>query len=208
MLLRMFFTVILTVILILTLNSVFSPYVVILIAFIVTFIVLYLPLVYTAYFTKNVGKVDKFFEKNKHQPIYRLYYGLAHHHDEDISEAMKMIKKKYQRPHQLAIFRVIYQFHYKDMDDIEKLIEQIQPEPYRQYYEVAYLVEVGELEEAESKLKLLKRGWMREVILTELELRKGNQEAAFEHYQKALDGTGGLQRYSIYHTYRNKFITA
>ena len=205
MLLRMFFTVILAIILMLTLNSVFSPYVVILIAFIVTFGALYLPLVSTAYFTKNVGKVDKFLEKNKRQPIYRLYYGLAHHDEEDIDEAMKVLKKKYQKPQQQAVFKAIVAFHKHDMTGIEKIIEQIHPEPYRQYYEVAYLIEVGELEEVESKLKQLKRVWMREAVLTELELKKGNQEAAFEHYKKALDGTGGLQRYSIYHTYKDKF---
>lgn len=205
MLLRMLFTVILAIILMLTLNRVFNPYVVIVLAFIIIFVVMYLPLIYTAYFTKNMKKVDRLLIKNKHQPIYQLYYGLAHHKDEDIDEAMAKLKKKYQRPEQQALFQTIVNMHRKDFTNIDKLIEQIQPMLYRQYYKIAYLIELEKLEEAEAKIKQLKRGWMKEAALAELELKKGNQTAAYEHYQKALAGTGGLQRYSIYHTYKNEF---
>lgn len=188
----------------LTLNQFFSPYLVLLIAAVVLFGVLYIPLLYTAYFTKNMNKVDQLLKKQKHQPIYQLYYGLAHQLDEEIDAALAKILKKYRRPEQRALFETIVKLHRQDLAHLEATIEKIQPPPYRQYYEIAYLVEKGQLKEAEQQVERVKRGWMKDVLLVDIQLKKGNVKEAADHYKKALAQTGGLQRYSIYHAYKNK----
>ncbi|WP_113926988.1 hypothetical protein [Bacillus sp. P14.5] len=164
-------------------------------------LIVYAPFVWYMYFSKDAGKIGYYIEQRTKQPILQFYSSLANSDEEQASEALHLLKKKYKSPNMTAIFTVAYAAHQNRLSAVKEDILLIKDPSARQYYEVLLKVEEGNLEEAETMRSSLTKQWMEESVKAELLHKKGMSDQAEVHETRAVALTNGMQRYLLVKKY-------
>lgn len=171
------------------------------IAITITFILGFYLFVFPIHMEKNVEKLEKFIEKRRNNPIFKLYYGMGNRIDQDVKEATEALLKKYKQPARQALFKTLFALYEKDILRAKDDVEDIKPLEYKRYYQAVIAAEEGNIEKAEELVKVIKSEWMRHALLAEIAEKNNDQNSITEHIQKAFEKTRGLQRYIIYKQY-------
>ncbi|MFS0865482.1 hypothetical protein [Fredinandcohnia sp. 179-A 10B2 NHS] len=171
------------------------------IALLITFILGFYLFVFPIHMEKNVEKLEKFIEKRRKNPIFKLYYGIGNRIDQDVKEATDILLKKYKQPARQALFKTLFALYEKDILRAKDDVEEIKPPEYKRYYQAVIATEEGNIEKAEALVKEIKSEWMRHALLAGIAEKNNDQNSFKEHIQKAFEKTRGLQRYIIYKQY-------
>lgn len=158
------------------------------------------PNLYYMYFAKDPHKIEAFLLSRKKDPVSRFYIGLANEQNEMIIKAMPKLLK-YKKAPQQAIFLTILALSQKKLDIAKSYIQYIKQPCLRAYYEAVLCLENHHMEDAYRLILNIKKEWMREALIAEMEKRKGNIPQAKEHIQNALHLTKGIQKLLLYKEY-------
>jgi hypothetical protein len=155
--------------------------------------------------TRNMDKLEKLFKKNKKHPYYSFIYGISNKDDKRvISSYRKLIKQKKYQP-QYPLFTIIFSLYFDKTLGLKEEIEKIKQPEKRGYYQTLVLIKENNLEEADKSVKTIKKKWMKEALLAEIALIKGEGEMAKRHAKSALKHTKGIQYYTLKKTYEREF---
>ncbi|MGF2614838.1 hypothetical protein FZC84_08310 [Rossellomorea vietnamensis] len=164
-------------------------------------LIVYAPFVWYMYFSKDAGKIGYYIEQRTKQPILQFYSSLANSDEEQASEALHLLKKKYKSPNMTAIFTVAYAAHQNRLSAVKEDILMIKDPSVRNYYEALLKIEEGDWSEAEEMSSTLTKPWMRESVKASLLHEKGMPGQAHAHEERAIELTNGMQRYLLVKKY-------
>lgn len=175
------------------------------ICYILVLILMYITALVHINTTRNIKKMDKLFKKNKKHPYYSFIYGISNKDDKRvIASYRKLIKqKKYQS--QYPLFTIIFSLYFDKTLGLKEEVEKIKQPESRDYYQTLVFIKDNNLEEAEKLVKTIKKKWMKEALLAEIALIKGEGEMAKKHAKSALKHTKGIQYYTLKKTYEREF---
>ncbi|EHS59034.1 hypothetical protein WG8_0912 [Paenibacillus sp. Aloe-11] len=142
---------------------------------------------------------------NKSKPEYHLFYALAHEIDEEVEDSIRLLLQKYKGIHKQALYKTVFAFYKKEILTVKEEIEFIKPLAYKNYYRAIVCMEEGNNAEAHKIIHEIPTPWMRNALLSELELKSNHHAAAAELAQQALHQSKGLQKYVLFKTYQRKF---
>ncbi|RJX39785.1 hypothetical protein D3P09_10325 [Paenibacillus pinisoli] len=100
-----------------------------------------------------------------------------------------------------ALYIAMCATHQKNTEALKKVLPDLPAGKYRSYYEATVHIMEGNLEAAYNLIEALPKPWMRDSLLSELELAKGNREEAVAYARQAWQGCRGVQRYVSYKNY-------
>jgi NOL1/NOP2/fmu family ribosome biogenesis protein len=176
-------------------------WILIVVILLITAAVSYLPIMMNLYITDDMKKVERFLEARLNQPIFHFYYALANEVDFQVEKALRDVREKYKKAHYYMIYSVTYAAYKGKLVEERDLIAQIKQPALRLYYEGLLAIEEEELERASQLASEQKKPWMKEAILAEVAVNRGNHELAIQHQQEAIRLTHGLQRYLLVKKY-------
>ncbi len=175
------------------------------VCYILVLIIMYITSLVHMNTTRNMNKLEKLFKKNKKHPYYSFIYGISNKDDKRvISSYRKLIKQKKYQP-QYPLFTIIFSLYFDKTLGLKEEIEKIKQLEKRGYYQTLVLIKENNLEEAEKLVKTIKKKWMKEALLAEITLIKGEGEMAKKHAKSALKHTKGIQYYTLKKTYEREF---
>ncbi|AIQ47766.1 hypothetical protein R70723_19105 [Paenibacillus sp. FSL R7-0273] len=196
----MIYSVLFVVVLFLVLND-YSPVLIAGFTFMAILIAFTIQFYYPAVLDKRVDRVESFLRSQKNNPGLYIQYVLANKLEDEAKIVMEQIMGKYKRTTAQAPFKAAYGLYRKDMAIVQEAVKDIRYPDYRAYYEAAIMVEDGKSTEARKHLESIKKRWMRSALLSEIERRAGDIEAAVKHAREAVDASGGAQRYILHKEY-------
>lgn len=176
-----------------------------LVTFIIIFVVIFPSIFFMKFYPllwmKDIGKLEKYLQKNLKDPLTNLHYALANQLDDQVDEATDQLLQKYRNQKRRALFQTISALYKNDLEAAEKYAELIEPKQYYYYYAVALATEKGNKEEAYHLLENVTIPWMQAALKCELERKAGNLEEAERFAMQAFEKTRGVQRYILYKEY-------
>ncbi|MEE4571032.1 hypothetical protein V2U94_25800 [Paenibacillus polymyxa] len=175
------------------------------IIFILMFLILYMPILFTVLWDSNLKRIEKFLMSRKNKPEYHLFYALAHEIDEEVEDSIRLLLQKYKGIHKQALHKTVLAFYKKEILTVKEEIELIKPLAYKNYYRAIVCMEEGNNAETHKIIHDIPTPWMRNAILSELELKSNHYTAALKLAQQALHQSKGLQKYVLFKTYQRKF---
>lgn len=159
---------------------------------------------YTLYGTTNLKRVENYILRKKKEPIYAFVYAQRTGSIEEQSKAIDAILKKYKQPYIIHYYRCIYETLHKNYSNALKEAEQIEKQPLMNYSIASIHVDMGNIEEAQHLLEQLPKQWMKEAILASIANVENDLPRYKEHVKSAVDHARGVQRYSLYHYYKQR----
>ncbi|MDP9675764.1 hypothetical protein J2W97_001759 [Paenibacillus jamilae] len=175
------------------------------IIFILIFLILYVPILFTVLWDSNLKRIEKFLMSRKSKPEYHLFYALAHEIDEEVEDSIRLLLQKYKGIHKQALYKTVLAFYKKEILTVKEEIEFIKPLAYKNYYRAIVCMEEGSNAEAHRIIHDIPTTWMKNALLSELELKSNHYSAALKLAQQALHQSKGLQKYVLFKTYQRKF---
>ncbi|MXO77320.1 hypothetical protein GRP75_05530 [Paenibacillus sp. OT2-17] len=175
------------------------------IIFILMFLVLYVPILFTVLWDSNLKRIEKFLMSRKNKLEYHLFYALANEIDEEVEDSTRLLLQKYKGIHKQALYKTVFAFYKKEILTVKEEIEFIKPRAYKNYYRAIVCMEEGNNAEAHKIIHDIPTPWMKNAILSELELKSNHYAAALKLAQQALHQSKGLQKYVLFKTYQRKF---
>ncbi|ALP36019.1 hypothetical protein ASL14_07415 [Paenibacillus sp. IHB B 3084] len=175
------------------------------IIFILMFLILYVPIFFTVLWDSNLKRIEKFLMSRKSKPEYHLFYALAHEIDEEVEDSIRLLLQKYKGIHKQALYKTVFAFYKKEILTVKEEIELIKPPAYKNYYRAIVCIEEGNNTEALKIIHEIPTPWMKNALLSELELKSNHYADAIELAQQALHQSKGLQKYVLFKTYQRKF---
>jgi hypothetical protein len=176
-------------------------WILIVVILLITAAVSYLPIMINLYITDDMKKVERFLEDRLNQPIFHFYYALANEDFFQVEKALRDVREKYKKAHYYMIYSVTYAAYKGKLVEERDIIAQIKQPALRLYYEGLLAIEEVELARASQLASEQKKPWMKEAILAEVAVNRGNHELAIQHQQEAIRLTHGLQRYLLVKKY-------
>ncbi|WP_391557786.1 DUF2892 domain-containing protein [Robertmurraya sp.] len=176
-------------------------WILIVVILLITAAVSYLPIMMNLYITDDMKKVERFLEARLNQPIFHFYYALANEDIFQVEKALRDVREKYKKAHYYMIYSVTYAAYKGKLVEERDSIAQIKQPALRLYYEGLLAIEEEELERASQLASEQKKPWMKEAILAEVAVNRGNHELTIQHQQEAIRLTHGLQRYLLVKKY-------
>lgn len=176
-------------------------WILIVVILLITAAVSYLPIMMNLYITDDMKKVERFLEARLNQPIFHFYYALANEDIFQVEKALRDVREKYKKAHYYTIYSVTYAAYKGKLVEERDSIAQIKQPALRLYYEGLLAIEEEELERASQLASEQKKPWMKEAILAEVAVNRGNHELAIQHQLEAIRLTHGLQRYLLVKKY-------
>ncbi|WP_318627484.1 hypothetical protein [Paenibacillus polymyxa] len=175
------------------------------IIFILMFLILYVPILFTVLWDSNLKRIEKFLMSRKSKPEYHLFYALAHETDGEVEDSIRLLLQKYKGIHKQALYKTVFAFYKKEILTVKEEIELIKPPAYKNYYRAIVCIEEGNNTEALKIIHEIPTPWMKNALLSELELKSNHYADAIELAQQALHQSKGLQKYVLFKTYQRKF---
>ncbi|MFF2885786.1 hypothetical protein [Paenibacillus sp. NPDC057967] len=145
--------------------------------------------------------MEKFLIKQHKNPDLHICYLMANNRTAEAEALLEKLLAKHKNPARRALYTAMYASHQKNIDAIKAVLPDIPAGQYRSYYEAAIHIGEGNLEEARSMTAGVSKTWMRNSLLAEIELAKGNRQQAIMYARQAWQGCKGVQRYVSYKTY-------
>ena len=176
-----------------------------LICYVFVFVLMYLFFLVNINTTKNINKIEKQFLKNRKHPYYRFIYAISNKEDKQvILSYRKMVKqKKYHRFYPLIT--IIFSLYFNKTMALEEEVEKLSQPSVKKFYKAWILIEQNQLKEAENIADSMKKVWMKEALISEVKLKKGEIESAKRHAETALKHARGIQYYSLKKEFERKY---
>jgi hypothetical protein len=154
------------------------------------------------FLSRDIGKMEKYLQKKKHEPYYGFILELANGNLPQAKNQLEDLEKKWKGK-KTAIFRAQYYLRVGNIVKAKEEAELIDQQDMKNYVHAA----IAAMEKDEAKVDELKgtfkKDWMRHVIETERAKSKKNYALAKENKEQALASTKGLQYFMIYKEYEN-----
>jgi hypothetical protein len=145
----------------------------------------------------DVKKIEQLLLKNKKNPFYRFYFGVANGIEKDVDESIKKINQGFHLPSVKNQHQLIHAYFHQRPEEMEKLINGMRKSAFTLYYQAALSILINDLEGARSYIEQNPKMWMREALTTEILIKENRKEEALIHARKALLKTKGIQRYVL-----------
>lgn len=156
------------------------------------------------YFSNNLKEIEEFLLKNRKNPEYQLFYGVANYIEADVQEAIQKLLKNPMLRLQFPIYETIRALFNEEFSLAKEHIEKIKPVVYRNYYRAIILIEEDRLEDANKVIKSIHKPWMVEALKVELAKKTHQPKIAEEHAIKAIQHAKGLQKYVLAKTFERE----
>lgn len=183
------------------LNQGMSKVYVFLIALGLVGLILIFPFYYMLLVETRIDRLEKFLKKQHNNPELYLSYLMVNNRFEETEALLERMLIKHKNPSRQALYKAMYAAHQKNTVELKNILPDIQLERYRNYYEAYVLMDEGHLERARSLITATTKPWMRDSLLSEIELKAGNRQEAISYARQALLGCKGVQRYMTYKNY-------
>lgn len=167
------------------------------IIYIVMVAFLLLPTFNILYFTRDGKKVEKFLVRNKKNPYYRFIYAIAHKQEKGIIHSYRKLLRTNSYKKHFPLLTIIFSVFFKNTIGLEEEIAKLTNQNTKNYYTLRLMIENKESNNIEESLSLVKNRWMKESLLAEIALKKGERLQAKEHLQYALQFSRGLPHYLL-----------
>lgn len=126
---------------------------------------------------------------------------MANNRNAEAEALLSNILAKSKSPARKAMYTAMYAAHQKNIETIKEALPNLPAGQYQSYYEAIVHIGEGNLEEARSLAANITKPWMRDSLLSEIELVGGNRHEAIAYARQAWQGCKGVQRYVSYKTY-------
>lgn len=175
------------------------------ICYILVFITMYIASLFSIHTTRNMIMLEKLFRKNRKHPYYSFVHALSNKDDKRvITSYRKLIKrKKYQS--QFALFTILFSLYFGKTLGLREEAEKIKQLEIKSYYLALINIEESQFTEAKKIITTITKKWMKEALLAEIALKKGEDEVAKKHAKSALKHTKGIQYYVLKKGYEREF---
>lgn len=160
-----------------------------------------LPYLFMLFQETNIVRLEKFLSGQRKNPALYLYYAIANKQDEEVGTLIDGLLLKYKHPQRQALYKAIYGAYRKSVSTMKNELIHIQSKQFRCYYETYVHIEEGNMELARATAATVSKPWMKNSVLSEIELRSGNRQEAIQLARQALQSSRGLQRYIVYKNY-------
>ncbi|WP_133297934.1 hypothetical protein [Paenibacillus paeoniae] len=172
--------------------------------FIIVFVLVFssfAPYFYSLLRETRINRLEQFLIKQQKNPNLYLCYLMANNRTTEAEALLEKLLAKHKNPTRKALYTAMYAVHQKNTAAIRNVLTDLPAGQFRSYYEAVVCVWEGNLEEASRLTATLSKPWMRDIVLSEIELSKGNRHEAIAYARQAWLACRGLQRYVSYKTY-------
>jgi hypothetical protein len=166
---------------------------------------MFLPFLYYAYVAKNSKSLESFLRRRKRDPYCRFIFAIGNKNDKEVIEAYRMLIRKKKYKNHFPLFTVIFSLYFEKTDGLEEEVNKIKPTQIRLYYEIMLMIQKTEGKRIEKEIYTIKRKWMKEALLAELERKRGRVDKEIGHAKSALKAARGLQYYILKKEYERLY---
>lgn len=145
----------------------------------------------------DAKKIEQILLKNKRNPFYRFYYGLANGNETDVDESVKKINLGFHPRSVKKQYQLIAACFHEQPDEMEKLLKSMKNSVFTLYYQASQSILTNDFEGARRFIDQNPKLWMREALTAELLAKENQKEEAIAHARLALSKTKGLQRFLL-----------
>ncbi|WP_068534437.1 hypothetical protein [Paenibacillus glacialis] len=178
------------------------------VAILIAILSIMLPYIHMVLQETNLVRLEKFLIRQRKNPALYLFYAIANKQDEEVRILIDRLLVKYKHPQKQALYKAIYGTYRKNITTVKNEVSLIQSVQFRYYYETYVYIEEGNLELARATTAKVSKPWMKNSLLSEIELQTGNRPEAIELARQALQSSRGLQRYIVYKNYERELPEA
>lgn len=155
---------------------------------------------YIAYASTDLAKIRKYIVKHKKDPVMNYIHTLEVGTKEQEIEAMEKIIAHYKQPVIKNTYEMNRAIRLDDFERAQYYADQLMDNQNGPYGKALIAAVAGNREEANSYS--LKSEWMKYGIEAQLALAERNLEAFDRFAQQSVEAAKGLQRYSLYYSFK------
>lgn len=150
--------------------------------------------------TKNLKKVERFLEANRHKALYAYPYAIANQTIAEQKAALHKIITTYKQPYVKHNYASILAILENNYDQALSEAKQIKKEPFKSYMVAHSEAYLGNFEKAEALLTNLPEKWMSSSIKSLISFKKQDVENFKLHSTNAIKQARGIQKYLLTHS--------
>jgi len=162
---------------------------------------LFLPFFYSLLRETRIDRLEKFLIQQQRNQELHICYLMANNRNNEAEALLEKMLAKSKSPARKALYTAMVAAHLKNKDAIKEVLPDLPAGQYRSYYEAIVHIGEGNLEVARSLIGVITKPWMKDSLLSEIELAGGNRHEAIAYARQAWQGCRGVQRYVSYKTY-------
>lgn len=155
---------------------------------------------YIAFASTNLLKIKKYIVKHKKDPMLNYILVVENGTKEEEIEAMDRIIAHYKQPVIKHTYQMNRAIRIGDFELAEQFADRLMDTPNGPYGKASIAAFWGDRELAKSYP--LKKAWMIYAVDAQLALAEDDKEAFHQFAAKAIDAAKGLQRYSLYYSFK------
>lgn len=160
------------------------------------------PSMWFTYKSNSLKGIGRYLKMYKNKPLYSYPYLMAHGNEKEIKESLKRILAKYQQSSIQHTYGAILAIMENDLPKMKEHAEQIGTEPLQSYYLAYHAVLKGKFKQAEEWKSKIDEPWMIHALNAVAAKENDDMETFKRESEEAVRLTRGVQKYSLYYSFK------
>ncbi|MFC4410735.1 hypothetical protein ACFOZY_09945 [Chungangia koreensis] len=160
------------------------------------------PSMWYTYKSNSLKAIGRFLKMYKNKPLYSYPYLLAHGNEAELKESLKRILTKYQQASLQHTYGAILAAMENDLPTMKEHAEKIGTEPLQSYYLAYHAILKRKFNQVDEWKNNINEPWMIHALDALVAKENGDMETMRKEADEAVRLTRGIQKYSLYYSFK------